>query len=70
MHGHLREVHAKLARTEAELQAVSQRDGEQREQLAARDEQLALSRAKLRSTAGSGKGTQGQVGALYSLRLS
>ena len=69
MHGHLRDVHAKLARTEAELQAISQREAEQREQLAARDEQLALSRAKLRSSAGSGKGTQGQVEALYSRRL-
>jgi len=69
VHGHLRDVHAKLARTEAELQAISQREAEQREQLAARDEQLALSRAKLRSSAGSGKGTQGQVEALYSRRL-
>ena len=69
MHGHLREVHAKLARTEAELQAVAQREAEQREQLAARDEQLALSRAKLRSSAGSSKGQQGQVHAPHSPRL-
>jgi len=64
VHAHLREVHAKLAHTEAELQAVSMRELEQRDQLLARDQQLELSRAKLRSTAGGGKSVQGQVEAL------